>query len=79
MSSYRAPLADIILSLRSAAHVIGPAASDIEELNNGTAQAVLEEAAKFAGEVLAPLNRAGDIEGNKLNDGVVARDARSRR
>lgn len=71
MFSYRAPVSDILLSLQSAAHVIGPAASDIEELNDGTAQAILDEAAKFAGEVLAPLNRVGDIEGNRLDAGVV--------
>jgi len=34
-------------------------------------QQVLEEGAKFAEEVIAPINRAGDLEGCKLNNGVV--------
>jgi alkylation response protein AidB-like acyl-CoA dehydrogenase len=32
---------------------------------------VLEEAGRFAGEVLAPLNRTGDIQGSRLENGVV--------
>jgi 3-(methylsulfanyl)propanoyl-CoA dehydrogenase len=32
---------------------------------------VLDEAGRFGAEVLAPLNRAGDIEGSKLENGVV--------
>src|SRR4051795_12485736 len=34
-------------------------------------EAVLEEAGKFAAEVLAPLNRVGDEHGIKLDDGKV--------
>src|SRR5260221_13440630 len=32
---------------------------------------VLAEAGRFAGEVIAPLNRPGDIEGSRLENGVV--------
>ena len=35
------------------------------------AQAVLEECARFSGEVLAPLNRAGDVNPSSWKDGVV--------
>ena len=36
-----------------------------------TVTAVLEEAAKLAGDVLAPLNLSGDHEGSLLENGVV--------
>jgi 3-(methylthio)propanoyl-CoA dehydrogenase len=41
------------------------------EMNAELAQQVLEEAAKFAREVLDPLNRAGDRQGARLADGEV--------
>ena len=33
--------------------------------------AILEEAGKFASEILAPLNRVGDTEGSRLENDVV--------
>ena len=33
--------------------------------------AILEEAGKFASEILAPLNRVGDTEGSRLENGAV--------
>ena len=42
-----------------------------EEATAETVDAVLEEAGKFAAEVLAPLNRPGDIAGAKFNDAGV--------
>jgi len=41
------------------------------ELSADVVDAVLEEAGRFADEVLAPLNRAGDQEGAKLANGKV--------
>ena len=42
-----------------------------DEIDRETAQAILEEAAKLASDVLAPLNAIGDREGAKLKDGKV--------
>src|SRR5689334_20226381 len=46
-----------------------------EEVTPDLVEAVLEEAAKIAGDVLAPLNQAGDAQGASLSkEGVVAAD-----
>ncbi len=42
-----------------------------EDANLETAQAVLEEAARFCGEVLAPLNVEGDRHPSSWHDGNV--------
>ncbi|MEQ1864165.1 MAG: acyl-CoA dehydrogenase C-terminal domain-containing protein [Micropepsaceae bacterium] len=41
------------------------------DLSADLVDAVLDEAGRFAGEVLAPLNRSGDKEGSKLENGKV--------
>ena len=38
------------------------------ELDADTARQVIEEAAKFAGGVLAPINASGDLEGCRWHD-----------
>ncbi|MEO1191207.1 MAG: acyl-CoA dehydrogenase [Pseudomonadota bacterium] len=43
----------------------------LEDATGDLVGAVLEEAGKLAGEVLAPLNHSGDREGVKLENGVV--------
>ena len=72
MSDYAAPLADMrftlneIVNLRDVAALPGceQAAPDIVDQ-------VLEEAAKLAGGVIAPLNVVGDRERSRLENGVV--------
>ena len=42
-----------------------------DEVNEELSDAILEEAAKLAREVLSPLNRKGDLEGARFQEGVV--------
>ena len=41
------------------------------DTDRGLIDAVLEEAGRFAAQVLAPINRDGDVKGNRWNDGEV--------
>jgi alkylation response protein AidB-like acyl-CoA dehydrogenase len=68
--TYRAPVRDIAFSLR---HVAGfdRLAAAFPEADADTVEAVLEAAGTFAGEVLAPINRAGDLTPARLENGVV--------
>jgi alkylation response protein AidB-like acyl-CoA dehydrogenase len=70
--TYTAPLADMRFALRDIAG-LGSVASlpGYEHATDDTVDAVLEEAAKLAGNGLAPLNRDGDKVGAKLENGVV--------
>lgn len=71
--SYRAPVADIMFALRQITHLdAGVAEGVYADLGDGIAQSVIEEAGKFAQNVIAPLNRIGDVQGSKLKDGAVA-------
>ena len=70
--TYSAPLADIRFALREVAGLAGVSAlPGYEHATDDTVDAVLEEAAKLAGNGLAPLNRDGDKIGAKLENGVV--------
>src|SRR5215475_843508 len=71
--TYRAPVADIAFVLEHAAG-FGPALAEglYGDLSQDVAQAVLEEAGRFAGDVLAPLNVTGDRHGTPFKDGAVA-------
>jgi len=71
--SYRAPVADILYSLK---HVAGFAAAveagRFGDLDLETAESVIGEAGKFATEALAPLDVVGDREGARCANGAVA-------
>jgi 3-(methylthio)propanoyl-CoA dehydrogenase len=70
--TYSAPLADIRFALREVAGLAGVSAlPGYEHATDDTVDAVLEEAAKLAGNGLAPLNRDGDKIGATLENGVV--------
>ena len=70
--SYRAPVSDMLSTMRHVAGLDRLIADGLApELEGGVAEAVLDEAAKFAADVIAPLNRVGDLTGSKLKDGAV--------
>ena len=70
--TYTAPLADMRFALREVAGLGQVAAlPGYEHATDDTVDAVLEEAAKLAGNGLAPLNRDGDKAGATLENGVV--------
>ena len=72
MSEYNAPLKDMNFLLE---HVVGLAQiaklPGCEEVTPDLVSAIFEEAGKFSREVLAPLNRSGDIEGASIAGNVV--------
>jgi alkylation response protein AidB-like acyl-CoA dehydrogenase len=76
MSDYRAPVKDMrfvmdeLAGFKELSQLPG-----YEDATPDLADAILEEAAKFAGEVLAPLNRIGDKEGCKLTPNGVTTPA----
>ena len=78
MNNYRAPLKDMrfvmdeLAGYKELSQLPG-----FEEATPDMADAILEEAAKFTGEVLAPLNRVGDQAGCQLTpNGVTFKAAR---
>jgi acyl-CoA dehydrogenase len=76
MTTYLAPVRDMRFVMNELAG-LGTLQSlpGFAEATPDLADAVLEEAAKLAAEVLAPLNKPGDAQGARLGkDGVVAAD-----
>ncbi len=72
MSEYVAPLKDIRFAMQSLAGLDQVVAlPGYEEASPDVVDAILEEAARFSGEVLSPLNRVGDTNGAKWKDTVV--------
>jgi alkylation response protein AidB-like acyl-CoA dehydrogenase len=72
VTDYAAPLADMRFALDEIAGLGEIAAlPGCEQATPDLVDAVLEEAAKLAGGVLAPLNRIGDRQGSRLENGVV--------
>jgi len=70
--TYTAPLADMRFALREVAGLSEIAAlPGYENATDDMVDAVLEEAAKLAAGALAPLNKQGDVQGARLENGVV--------
>jgi len=71
--SYTAPVKDMLFDIQHLANIEQIAQiPGFEEAGLDTAQAVLEECAKFNEGVLAPLNRDGDINPSSWKDGKVS-------
>ncbi len=72
MTGYAAPIADMrFAATRLAGFAEIAALPGGEDLSGELLVSILEEGAKFAGGVLAPLNRLGDLQGSRLENGVV--------
>jgi len=70
--TYRAPVSDIAFALKHAAGLKAAMAEGIYgDLDEAMVDQVLEEAGRFAAEVIAPLNRVGDKSGTPFKDGMV--------
>lgn len=76
MKEYSAPVKEILFAMNELAGL--PELSKLPGFETATpdiVEAVINEAAKLAGDVLSPLNRSGDIQGARLvNGGVQAAD-----
>ncbi|SOE68810.1 Acyl-CoA dehydrogenase [Burkholderia sp. D7] len=70
--SYRAPVKDMLFAMKELADIESIAAlPGLEDASLDTAQAVLEEAARFNNEVVAPLNFEGDKNPSFWKNGEV--------
>jgi len=70
--TYRAPINDMLLALNHGAGLEAAVkAGHYGDFDSDIAAAVLEEAGRFASDVLAPLNRIGDEHGITLDNGNV--------
>src|SRR5205807_3086289 len=72
MSAYVAPLKDMRFVLNELAGLAEVAKlPGFEEASPDTVDAILEQASKFASEVLDPINLSGDQEGSIFSDGEL--------
>jgi alkylation response protein AidB-like acyl-CoA dehydrogenase len=72
MSTYQAPLKDMKFVLNELAGLSEVAKlPGYQDATPDTVDAILEEASKFASEVLDPLNYSGDQQGSEWSDGAV--------
>jgi alkylation response protein AidB-like acyl-CoA dehydrogenase len=77
---YQAPVTDLRFVLEELLDVAGlTALPRYQEFSSDLAASVLDQAARFAQDVLAPINRIGDSSGATFHDGVVQMPAGFRR
>jgi alkylation response protein AidB-like acyl-CoA dehydrogenase len=68
--TYKAPVADIAFTLKHGAG-LGPALAQGGDLGADDVDAIVEEAGRYATEVIAPLNTPGDRHGTPFKDGAI--------
>ncbi len=69
MAEYTAPLRDMRFALEHLADLAGVAAlPGYEHVDNDSVFSILEESARFMEDLIAPLNRVGDLQGSVRND-----------
>ena len=70
--SYRSPISDILFSLDAVAGLPKMIHTDLDiEVDWETVSSIVAEAGRFATEEIASLNRIGDIEGARYENGIV--------
>ncbi|WP_298953622.1 acyl-CoA dehydrogenase [uncultured Methylobacterium sp.] len=70
--TYRAPVAEMAFTLRHVAGLDRAIAEGLHgDLTPDLVDTILEEAGRFANDVVAPLNRVGDTHGTPLRDGAI--------
>jgi alkylation response protein AidB-like acyl-CoA dehydrogenase len=71
MPSYRAPVKDLQFVLHDVLDVGQSKVPGYDALDAAFTGAILDEAGRIAADVLAPLNASGDVEGCRLENGIV--------
>ena len=70
--TYKAPVQDLLFAMKAAGNMDELIENGVfGEVDEDLISAVLEEAGKFASDVLVPLNTIGDLAGSHLKDGKV--------
>ncbi|GLI23000.1 hypothetical protein GGQ86_002756 [Xanthobacter flavus] len=69
--SYRAPVEEVSYFLKTSTSLPNLMAQGLVDLSFDVVDAVLDEAGKFAGSVIAPFDRVADKQGCTLKDGAV--------
>ncbi len=73
MADYKAPIEELSFVLNDLFNIESlTAIPEFSEATPDLVEAVVQEAGKFAAEVIAPLNRQGDIQHSKADKGVVS-------
>ncbi len=73
MSPYAPPLREMLFVMKELGGLDAVLAQPgNQELSADLVEVILDEAAKFASNVLAPINQQGDVQGCRWHDGVVS-------